>query len=213
MAEAAVPPPSSVDPKTQSLLRASAKRTRSIFAADFGSLAALSTDLSERASVAARIRSEYEDVRELPPALAAKQANAASTVAARRKKQRNTEDQPSDPKMAKLIEDIPANSQRTSSPSNALTVRATDANGFVPPNANGPTPQRNLPSSSLVRRDVVRQQKPEWHAPWKLMRVISGHLGWVRALAVEPGNQWFASGRVIAQSRSGTLHRGTSNSH
>lgn len=26
------------------------------------------------------------------------------------------------------------------------------------------------------------------------MRVISGHLGWVRSLAVEPDNQWFASG-------------------
>jgi len=26
------------------------------------------------------------------------------------------------------------------------------------------------------------------------MRVISGSLGWVRSLAVEPGNQWFASG-------------------
>ena len=38
------------------------------------------------------------------------------------------------------------------------------------------------------------------HAPWKLMRVISGHLGWVRAIAVEPGNEWFATGagdRVI----------------
>jgi len=34
----------------------------------------------------------------------------------------------------------------------------------------------------------------------KLSRVISGHLGWVRAVAVEPGNQWFATGagdRVI----------------
>ncbi|KAG9253581.1 WD40-repeat-containing domain protein [Emericellopsis atlantica] len=38
------------------------------------------------------------------------------------------------------------------------------------------------------------QPRPEWHPPWKLMRVISGHLGWVRALAVEPGNKWFASG-------------------
>lgn len=26
------------------------------------------------------------------------------------------------------------------------------------------------------------------------MRVLSGHLGWVRALAVEPDNQWFATG-------------------
>lgn len=41
---------------------------------------------------------------------------------------------------------------------------------------------------------VAQQTKPEWHAPWKLMRVISGHLGWVRSLAVEPNNQWFASG-------------------
>jgi pleiotropic regulator 1 len=41
---------------------------------------------------------------------------------------------------------------------------------------------------------VAQQAKPEWHAPWKLMRVISGHLGWVRTLAVEPNNQWFASG-------------------
>ncbi|XP_015190933.1 PREDICTED: pleiotropic regulator 1 isoform X1 [Polistes dominula] len=42
--------------------------------------------------------------------------------------------------------------------------------------------------------------KPKWHAPWKLYRVISGHLGWVRCCAVEPGNQWFATGsadRVI----------------
>ncbi|XP_044530063.1 pleiotropic regulator 1-like [Gracilinanus agilis] len=36
--------------------------------------------------------------------------------------------------------------------------------------------------------------KPQWHAPWKLSRVISGHLGWVRCIAVEPGNQWFVTG-------------------
>lgn len=73
-------------------------------------------------------------------------------------------------------------------------VRQQHSDGFVPPNANGPTPQRNIGSSSLVRRDMVRQPRPEWHRPWKLMRVISGSLGWVRALAVEPDNQWFASG-------------------
>ena len=36
--------------------------------------------------------------------------------------------------------------------------------------------------------------KPKWHAPWKLYRVISGHTGWVRAVDVEPNNEWFASG-------------------
>jgi len=32
------------------------------------------------------------------------------------------------------------------------------------------------------------------------LQVISGHLGWVRCVAVEPGNQWFVTGaadRVI----------------
>lgn len=50
--------------------------------------------------------------------------------------------------------------------------------------------------TSLVTRgaSAYQQVKPEWHPPWKLMRVISGHLGWVRSLAVEPGNKWFASG-------------------
>jgi len=26
------------------------------------------------------------------------------------------------------------------------------------------------------------------------MRVISGHLGWVRCVAVDPSNEWFATG-------------------
>jgi len=35
--------------------------------------------------------------------------------------------------------------------------------------------------------------KPVWHPPWKLMRVLSGHEGWVRTVAVDPTNEWFAS--------------------
>jgi WD40 repeat protein len=45
-----------------------------------------------------------------------------------------------------------------------------------------------------LRKAPPKVPQPRWHAPWKLHRVISGHQGWVRALAVEPGNQWFASG-------------------
>ncbi|MCJ1449640.1 MAG: pre-mRNA-splicing factor prp46 [Stictis urceolatum] len=71
-----------------------------------------------------------------------------------------------------------------SSQSTALTVRKSDG-------IQGSTTQPNL---EVAGRDVYQQPKPDWHAPWKLMRVISGHLGWVRALAVEPGNEWFASG-------------------
>ncbi|CAG8603397.1 8979_t:CDS:2 [Paraglomus occultum] len=56
------------------------------------------------------------------------------------------------------------------------------------------TPEAAKPLGSLVRRQTPRLQRPEWHPPWKLMRVISGHLGWVRSVAIEPGNQWFVTG-------------------
>lgn len=55
-------------------------------------------------------------------------------------------------------------------------------------------------SQALTLHKTTRTIKPTYHPPWKLVRVISGHLGWVRSVAVEPGNQWFATGagdRVI----------------
>ncbi|CAE7145906.1 unnamed protein product [Rhizoctonia solani] len=55
-------------------------------------------------------------------------------------------------------------------------------------------------SVALARKKAARQVEPDYHAPWKLVRVISGHLGWVRSVAVEPGNKWFVTGagdRVI----------------
>ncbi|KAM4059360.1 WD domain, G-beta repeat domain-containing protein [Hirsutella rhossiliensis] len=62
--------------------------------------------------------------------------------------------------------------------------------------AQGPAGESASKDMSLATRgaSAYQQVKPEWHPPWKLMRVISGHLGWVRSLAVEPGNKWFASG-------------------
>jgi len=55
-------------------------------------------------------------------------------------------------------------------------------------------------SEALTLHKTTRTVKPTYHPPWKLVRVISGHLGWVRSVAVEPGNAWFATGagdRVI----------------
>lgn len=49
-------------------------------------------------------------------------------------------------------------------------------------------------AAAVVPRRPPTAPRPKWHAPWKLFRVISGHLGWVRCVAVEPGNEWFATG-------------------
>lgn len=61
--------------------------------------------------------------------------------------------------------------------------------------------QQNTTSQlQLIPKKAPSIPKPKWHAPWKLYRVISGHLGWVRCVAVEPGNEWFVTGaadRVI----------------
>eukprot|EP00962_Isochrysis_galbana_P049793 scaffold21269_cov119-Isochrysis_galbana.AAC.6 len=50
---------------------------------------------------------------------------------------------------------------------------------------------RLMPRRREARHDLP---KPEWHAPWKMMRVISGHMGWVRCVAVDPTNSWYATG-------------------
>jgi pleiotropic regulator 1 len=63
-----------------------------------------------------------------------------------------------------------------------------------------PAPAAGSTVQSIMPRRATAMPKPKWHAPWKLYRVISGHLGWVRCVAVEPGNEWFATGsadRVI----------------
>ncbi len=40
----------------------------------------------------------------------------------------------------------------------------------------------------------VKVPTPKWHAPWELSAVISGHLGWVRSIAFDVSNEWFATG-------------------
>lgn len=62
---------------------------------------------------------------------------------------------------------------------------------------SSPSTQNIAAANRLVNHIMP---KPKWHPPWKLYRVISGHLGWVRCVTVEPGNEWFATGaadRVI----------------
>lgn len=44
------------------------------------------------------------------------------------------------------------------------------------------------------KKTSLLMPKPQWHPPWKLYRVISGHLGWVRCIDVDPSNEWFVTG-------------------
>ena len=59
-----------------------------------------------------------------------------------------------------------------------------------------------LNRDSHYSRELILQRKleesrlyePEWHAPWKLYKTISGHLGWVLCVDVDPSNEWFVTG-------------------
>ncbi|GAB2295228.1 hypothetical protein Dimus_029403 [Dionaea muscipula] len=126
---------------------------------------------------------------------------------------KRTEDQPSsESKHAAQNQADP-----TSAPSNALALRGPEdvkrvENGLVfnptlqPKNLNDVGPgkssaviaasgsERNYSTSALMERIPSKWPKPVWHPPWKNYRVISGHLGWVRSIAFDPSNIWFATG-------------------
>ncbi|KHN98561.1 WD40/YVTN repeat-like-containing domain protein [Metarhizium album ARSEF 1941] len=129
-------------------------------------------DVFEDAVMKRRFEAEYSNATTLPATLAARHPSRkpGKQVAAKQKT-----DGPARPAQ-KLLEAGPGSGSS-----------ATPA-----PVANG-SPNNNMALSARSPH-TFQQAKPEWHPPWKLMRVISGHLGWVRSLAVEPGNKWFASG-------------------
>lgn len=45
-----------------------------------------------------------------------------------------------------------------------------------------------------TRQARLAKERPAWHPPWRLYRVLSGHVGWVRSIAFDAENEWFATG-------------------
>ncbi|XP_002164606.2 pleiotropic regulator 1 [Hydra vulgaris] len=80
-----------------------------------------------------------------------------------------------------------------------ITNKALSSGGLEriapPKRALATTGESKVPfSHGMIARKATTMPKPTWHAPWKLMRVVSGHTGWVRCVAVEPANQWYCTG-------------------
>ncbi|KAK8028100.1 pleiotropic regulator 1 [Apiospora marii] len=192
-------------PDLKALVHNNARQSKSLFADAEGSSSRkrqrLSTDTElEKTALSVRLNAEYAHVRELPPALAQKQASALS--AARNKKKGKAAAAPAEggaaageeQKTMKLIEGIEEKKAVGGGPGSAMNSTALVQRTKSTPFAQTARGDNNPTTSLSVARAQAHMVKPDWHPPWKLMRVISGHLGWVRSLAVEPGNQWFASG-------------------
>uniref|UniRef100_A0A336K8G0 Pleiotropic regulator 1 n=1 Tax=Culicoides sonorensis TaxID=179676 RepID=A0A336K8G0_CULSO len=95
------------------------------------------------------------------------------------------------------IKDTPSVTNAPAAPGEMSLVPVVQAKSGPSAPKPGVSTQSNV---QLIPKKAPTIPKPSWHPPWKLSRVISGHLGWVRAVAVEPGNEWFVTGaadRVI----------------
>jgi pleiotropic regulator 1 len=174
-----------MSPDPYALLNKSQKRTRAVFGEEYTESIDVDNeprhqtasfnfaDSSHRARIACKIRSEYESVKELPYFLAEKQGKTKQSTA--KPAQTNGTIQ------TKLIEDVQrsqkylpepvhSNSRSQAEPSNALTVRLPTTR----PHGTGMTRSATgeQPSTSIIRRDNYKPTKPEWHAPWKLKKVI-----------------------------------------
>lgn len=77
----------------------------------------------------------------------------------------------------------------------AMVSRSNKRDGRTPPGAAAAAAAGIGNSSALaLHRTPAKVPTPTWHAPWKLHAVVAGHLGWVRAVAFDPANEWFVTG-------------------
>lgn len=53
-----------------------------------------------------------------------------------------------------------------------------------------------IDTNAMIKRLTrAASQKPKWHKPWQLEKILNGHLGWVRCISVDPvSNEWFVTG-------------------
>ncbi|KAG8929836.1 pre-mRNA-splicing factor prp46 [Tulasnella sp. 418] len=157
-------------PPLEPLLRAGVKRTAKVF--QDTPLDGNDDEKSARVRYSVKLRDEYKNVRELPSALVSVQVGPVG---------------PAKPGPKMITAGPSADTTRL-----IQDVAIRDAPAKT--TASGIRHPQSALSQALTRRKETREIKPDYHPQWKLMRVISGHLGWVRSVAVEPGNKWFATG-------------------
>jgi len=112
--------------------------------------------------------------------------------------------QPSSAGMSSLVASLPPSSEMIESQKQSHGIGAVIDKALASGGPERLTPQSRALSTTgesktpfsqgIVPRKAPTMPKPQWHPPWKLSKVVSGHVGWVRCVALEPGNQWFCTG-------------------
>ncbi|MGH0161645.1 UNVERIFIED_CONTAM: hypothetical protein FKN15_041776 [Acipenser sinensis] len=188
----------------------SLKRTHDMFVADHAKAVAIDEE-SHKLKMAAKIRADYSAVLHMPVLKEGKEkilhqtgdqygqcfsANPGIALTADTQMQK----MPSDTGVQSMALALPLSQARQDASRTAASMadihrHAGSAERSQPPgHALSYLEAGGTKNSSLMAKKAPTMPKPQWHPPWKLYRVISGHLGWVRSIAVEPGNQWFVTG-------------------
>jgi len=158
------------------LIENSQKRTREMFLGNYGNQ--LNDDIaSQRLKLTSKIFDEYEQVKILPAKLL---DQTAGNKPGQTPSAAPTSDAADPSNTSQLIDNLPISKKEDiRNPATMALVKSNAAEGG---------------NQALILRNQHYTPKPKWHPPWKIMRVISGHMGWVRAVAVDPSNEWFCTG-------------------
>ena len=174
-------------PPVEDLARVISKRARVIFSEP--NPAEVYAEPS-KARLSSKIADEYAHAKELPPALLAQQGAVGPARPGGKKRKGPEAPETSGTAEGQIISDLhqgAAQGPRPSVSDGVVAIRRSE--GYA-------STEGSTLSTALIRKKeaAARVIRPKHHPQWKLMRVISGHLGWVRSMAVEPDNKWFATG-------------------
>ncbi|GAQ83201.1 WD repeat-containing protein [Klebsormidium nitens] len=177
------------------LYQKSLKRTYELFLSNRGERPAPDA-LSTQARISAKINDEYAAIKDKPLPVPSKDiAAAAPPHAADIRRPAGGAAEAAVPSTSGAKH--PPVAGAAAGPGNELVIHQAAAPDV--PKAPGNMALSTLGSKDQFSAQVLKRlpskwPKPVWHPPWKLYRVISGHLGWVRSVAFEPGNEWFVTG-------------------
>ncbi|CAA0842589.1 Protein pleiotropic regulatory locus 1 [Striga hermonthica] len=171
----------------------SLKRALDLFSPTHGQLPPADPE-SKKIRVSHKLHSEYGSARnaatESSTRIAAAKSQAQQTSTPSNVLALPGPEQSNNVQKGRLQKDLVINStgQPKGPTDDGVQVRSTS---IVPAHGSA---GRNLSTSAIMERIPSRWPRPVWRAPWKNYRVISGHLGWVRSVAVDPSNNWFCTG-------------------
>ena len=158
---------------------------------------------SDSSKLKAKLNREYANVKHLSTDTKAKKSSTGTTAAAPTTTSKASKKEEVDKKAAAasnvMIEDVEEDESMGSGYVENLVEKAAEeekknsnAGALI---LHGQVDQTKNPIASLIKAQRSRRAvKPKWHAPWKLMRVIAGHIGHVRSVAMDPTNEWFCTG-------------------